>query len=78
MNESVTFLFMSAALQARTHLKISKKSIEKANLGQKYLCGGEEAKKKISKTLWAHKCVVVCLSMEIHEYIPQQTNKKEK
>ena len=77
MNESVTFLFMSAALQARTHLKISKKSIEKANR-PKIFCGGEEAKKKISKTLWAHKCVVVCLSMEIHEYIPQQTNKKEK
>ena len=35
-------------------------------------------KKKISKTLWAHKCVLSLLFVEIHEYIPQQTNKQKR
>jgi hypothetical protein len=70
---------MSAALQARTHLKISKKSIEKANRPKIFVWGRRGKKKNFEDTLGSQVCVVVvCLSMEIHEYIPQQTNKKEK
>jgi len=69
---------MSAALQARTHLKISKKSIEKANR-PKIFCGGEEAKKKISKTLWAHKCVLLLFVRgDTRIYPTTNKHKKEK
>jgi hypothetical protein len=66
---------MSAALQARTHLKISKKSIEKANRPKIFVWGRRGKKKNFEDTLGSQVCC--CLFIYGDTRIYPTTNKQK-